>query len=116
MWTLYRHASHQNKYLYWCGYLNGSKTSFNLSPGGQHAVIKLQSDYPREHLETLRETFAVTGELREVHDPRSDVKRELTFTDDYDANVLLEGALLREHSSPQPVRHIEEVYRAVFGS
>lgn len=63
MWTVHRDASPEDKYLYWCGYLSrSSKASFNLSPDGQHAVIKVLSTYPTEaHLNFLRETFAVNA-------------------------------------------------------
>lgn len=54
------------------------------SPDGQHTVIKVLSTYPTEaHLNFLRETFAVNGELKEVHDEILDVKLRLTFTEDY---------------------------------
>ncbi len=78
--------------MYWCGYLDAGKASFQLSPDGRHAVMQVRAPL-KEHLEELRTELSVNGELKEVHSRRSDIRRKLIFTDDKDTRALVEVAL-----------------------
>ena len=91
---------------------SSSKASFALSPDGRHAVIQVGSPL-KEHLEGMRTDLLVNGKLGEVHTRRSDVKWNLTFTNDSDTRRVCKVALLP--GAPIENEDAKKVYEAVFG-